>query len=85
MSRVRLALRVPDLDASAAFHSRLLGAEPAGLPDGCADFAVVEPLLKPVLIEGGPAREGPHGPPGSRTRFLRGRERHHRRLLLTCG
>lgn len=34
MSRVQLALRVPDLDASVAFDSRLFGTEPAKLGDG---------------------------------------------------
>ncbi|GAA3790438.1 ArsI/CadI family heavy metal resistance metalloenzyme [Streptomyces phyllanthi] len=52
MSRVQLALRVPDLDASIAFYSRLFGTEPAKLRDGYANFAIAEPPLKLVLIEG---------------------------------
>ncbi|MFF9033885.1 ArsI/CadI family heavy metal resistance metalloenzyme [Streptomyces sp. NPDC014892] len=52
MSRVQLALRVPDLDASIAFYSKLFGTEPAKLRDGYANFAVTEPPLKLVLIEG---------------------------------
>ena len=52
MSRVQLALRVPDLAASVAFYSRLFGAEPAKLRDGYANFAIAEPPLKLVLIEG---------------------------------
>jgi catechol 2,3-dioxygenase-like lactoylglutathione lyase family enzyme len=52
MSRVQLALRVPDLDASVAFYSKLFGAEPAKLRDGYANFAIAEPPLKLVLIEG---------------------------------
>ncbi|GAA3496011.1 ArsI/CadI family heavy metal resistance metalloenzyme [Streptomyces prasinosporus] len=52
MSRVQLALRVPDLDASVAFYSRLFGIGPAKLRDGYANFAVAEPPLKLVLIEG---------------------------------
>jgi catechol 2,3-dioxygenase-like lactoylglutathione lyase family enzyme len=52
MSRVQLALRVPDLGASVAFYSRLFGTEPAKLRDGYANFAVAEPPLKLVLIEG---------------------------------
>lgn len=52
MSRVQLALRVPDLAASIAFYSRLFGTEPAKLRDGYANFAVDEPPLKLVLIEG---------------------------------
>ncbi|WP_020133994.1 ArsI/CadI family heavy metal resistance metalloenzyme [Streptomyces sp. 351MFTsu5.1] len=52
MSRVQLALRVPDLNASIAFYSKLFGTEPAKLRDGYANFAVAEPPLKLVLIEG---------------------------------
>ncbi|MFF4544001.1 ArsI/CadI family heavy metal resistance metalloenzyme [Streptomyces sp. NPDC001406] len=51
-SRVQLALRVPDLDASIAFYSKLFGTEPAKLRDGYANFAITEPPLKLVLIEG---------------------------------
>ncbi|MEU2286104.1 ArsI/CadI family heavy metal resistance metalloenzyme [Streptomyces sp. NPDC013178] len=56
MSRVQLALRVPDLDASVAFYTKLFGTEPAKLRDGYANFAITEPPLKLVLIEG-PAGE----------------------------
>ncbi|MEU2543421.1 ArsI/CadI family heavy metal resistance metalloenzyme [Streptomyces iakyrus] len=52
MSRVQLALRVADLDASVAFYSKLFGTEPAKLRDGYANFAIAEPPLKLVLIEG---------------------------------
>lgn len=52
MSRVQLALRVPDLNASVAFYSKLFGTEPAKLRDGYANFAIAEPPLKLVLIEG---------------------------------
>ncbi|MFF0479528.1 ArsI/CadI family heavy metal resistance metalloenzyme [Streptomyces sp. NPDC004284] len=52
MTRVQLALRVPDLSASVAFYSKLFGAEPAKLRDGYANFAIAEPPLKLVLIEG---------------------------------
>jgi catechol 2,3-dioxygenase-like lactoylglutathione lyase family enzyme len=52
MSRVQLALRVPDLDASVAFYSKLFGTKPAKLRDGYANFALTEPPLKLVLIEG---------------------------------
>ncbi len=54
MSRVQLALRVPDLSASVTFYTRLFGVEPAKLRDGYANFAVAEPPLKLVLIEGEP-------------------------------
>ncbi|MFI8292476.1 ArsI/CadI family heavy metal resistance metalloenzyme [Streptomyces sp. NPDC085614] len=53
MSRVQLALRVPDLSASVAFYTKLFGTEPAKLRDGYANFALTEPPLKLVLIEGG--------------------------------
>ncbi|GAB2880095.1 ArsI/CadI family heavy metal resistance metalloenzyme [Streptomyces mayteni] len=53
MSRVQLALRVSDLEASVAFYSRLLGVAPAKRRPGYANFAVAEPPLKLVLIEGG--------------------------------
>ena len=52
MSRVQLALRVADLEGSIAFYSRLFGAEPAKRRPGYANFAVTEPPLKLVLIEG---------------------------------
>ncbi|WP_431774067.1 ArsI/CadI family heavy metal resistance metalloenzyme [Streptomyces cucumeris] len=52
MSRIQLALNVPDLDASVAFYSRLFGAEPAKRRPGYANFAIAEPPLKLVLIEG---------------------------------
>ncbi|WP_019063527.1 ArsI/CadI family heavy metal resistance metalloenzyme [Streptomyces prunicolor] len=51
-SRVQLALRVPDLAASVAFYTKLFGTEPAKLRDGYANFAIDEPPLKLVLIEG---------------------------------
>ncbi|MET9293366.1 ArsI/CadI family heavy metal resistance metalloenzyme [Streptomyces sp. NPDC003077] len=52
MSRVQLALRVADLEGSIAFYSRLFGTEPAKRRPGYANFAVTEPPLKLVLIEG---------------------------------
>jgi catechol 2,3-dioxygenase-like lactoylglutathione lyase family enzyme len=52
MSRVQLALRVSDLQASIAFYSSLFGVEPAKRRPGYANFAVTEPPLKLVLIEG---------------------------------
>ncbi|MCX5107136.1 VOC family protein [Streptomyces sp. NBC_00378] len=54
MSRVQLALRVPDLPASIAFYSKLFGTEPAKLRDGYANFAIADPPLKLVLIQGTP-------------------------------
>ena len=52
MSRVQLALRVADLEGSVAFYSKLFGAEPAKRRPGYANFALTEPPLKLVLIEG---------------------------------
>ncbi|GLZ15763.1 glyoxalase [Actinomadura sp. NBRC 104425] len=52
MSRVQLALRVPDLEASVAFYTKLFGTEPAKRRPGYANFAIAEPPLKLVLIEG---------------------------------
>jgi catechol 2,3-dioxygenase-like lactoylglutathione lyase family enzyme len=52
MSRVQLALRVSDLEGSIAFYSKLFGTEPAKLRPGYANFAIAEPPLKLVLLEG---------------------------------
>jgi catechol 2,3-dioxygenase-like lactoylglutathione lyase family enzyme len=52
MSRVQLALRVADLEGSIAFYSKLFGAEPAKRRPGYANFAITEPPLKLVLLEG---------------------------------
>ena len=52
MSRVQLALRVSDLEGSIAFYTKLFNTEPAKLRPGYANFAIAEPPLKLVLIEG---------------------------------
>ncbi|MFD7434480.1 ArsI/CadI family heavy metal resistance metalloenzyme [Streptomyces sp. NPDC059861] len=52
MSRAQLALRVGDLEASIAFYSKLFGVEPAKRRERYANFAIAEPPLKLVLIEG---------------------------------
>jgi catechol 2,3-dioxygenase-like lactoylglutathione lyase family enzyme len=52
MSRVQLALRVADLEASVAFYSKLFGVEPAKRREGYANFAIATPPLKLVLLEG---------------------------------
>ncbi|MEU9384878.1 ArsI/CadI family heavy metal resistance metalloenzyme [Streptomyces sp. NPDC048279] len=57
MSRAQLALRVSDLEASISFYSKLFGTEPAKRREGYANFAITEPPLKLVLIEGGPGEE----------------------------
>src|SRR3954471_15650937 len=52
MSRVQLALNVDDLDRAIAFYSKLFATEPAKVRPGYANFAIAEPPLKLVLIEG---------------------------------
>jgi catechol 2,3-dioxygenase-like lactoylglutathione lyase family enzyme len=56
MSRVQLALRVGDLDGSIDFYSKLFGTQPAKLRPGYANFAIAEPALKLVLLEGEPGQ-----------------------------
>jgi catechol 2,3-dioxygenase-like lactoylglutathione lyase family enzyme len=58
MSRVQLALNVSNIDDAIGFYSKLFGTGPAKVRPGYANFAIVEPPLKLVLIEG-------HGEPGS--------------------
>ena len=58
MARVQLALNVADLDAAISFYSKLFSTEPAKVRPGYANFAIAEPPLKLVLIEG-------QGEPGS--------------------
>jgi catechol 2,3-dioxygenase-like lactoylglutathione lyase family enzyme len=53
MSRVQLALNVADVDTAVAFYSKLFATEPAKRRPGYANFAIAEPPLKLVLIEGG--------------------------------
>jgi len=58
VSRVQLALNVADLDQAITFYSKLFGTEPAKVRPGYANFAIDEPALKLVLVEG-------HGTPGT--------------------
>jgi catechol 2,3-dioxygenase-like lactoylglutathione lyase family enzyme len=58
MGRVQLALNVSDIDEAVTFYSKLFATEPAKRRPGYANFAIAEPPLKLVLIEG-------HGEPGS--------------------
>ncbi|MGB6125718.1 MAG: ArsI/CadI family heavy metal resistance metalloenzyme, partial [Gordonia sp. (in: high G+C Gram-positive bacteria)] len=51
MSRVQLALNVDDLDSSIEFYSKLFNTAPAKVKPGYANFAIVEPPLKLVLLE----------------------------------
>lgn len=57
MSRAQLALRVSDLEASITFYTKLFGTEPAKRRAGYANFAIAEPPLKLVLIEGEPGQD----------------------------
>jgi len=52
MSRVQLALNVSDIDQAVDFYSKLFAAEPAKRKPGYANFAIADPPLKLVLIEG---------------------------------
>lgn len=58
MSRVQLALNVGNLDQAIEFYTKMFGVGPAKVREGYANFAVDEPPLKLVLIEG-------HGEPGT--------------------
>jgi len=51
MSRVQLALNVPDIDEAVDFYSKLFAAEPAKRRSGYANFAIADPPLKLVLFE----------------------------------
>jgi len=51
MSRVQLALNVPDIDEAVRFYSKLFATEPVKRKPGYANFAVADPPLKLVLFE----------------------------------
>lgn len=51
MSRVQLALNVPNLAESIAFYRSLFGTEPHKVRSGYANFEIAEPPLKLVLVE----------------------------------
>jgi catechol 2,3-dioxygenase-like lactoylglutathione lyase family enzyme len=51
VSRVQLALNVPDIDEAVDFYSKLFAAEPAKRRPGYANFAIADPPLKLVLFE----------------------------------
>ena len=56
MSRLQLALNVPDIDEAVDFYSKLFATEPNKRKPGYANFAIVDPPLKLVLFEkAGPA------------------------------
>jgi len=52
VQRVQLALNVSDLDRAVEFYGKLFQAEPAKRRPGYANFALNDPPLKLVLIEG---------------------------------
>lgn len=58
MSRVQLARNVADIDAAVEFYSKLFDAKPAKRRPAYANFAIVEPPLKLVLIEDPDGRTG---------------------------
>ncbi len=51
MSRVQLALNVPDIDEAVTFYSKLFATEPNKRKPGYANFAIADPPLKLVLFE----------------------------------
>lgn len=51
MPRAQLALNVDDLGEAIKFYSKLFNTPPAKVKPGYANFAVIQPPLKLVLIE----------------------------------
>ena len=51
MSRVQLAINVPDIDEAVIFYSKLFATEPHKRKPGYANFAIANPPLKLVLFE----------------------------------
>jgi len=51
VSRLQLALNVPDIDEAVDFYSKLFASEPAKRRPGYANFAIADPPLKLVLFE----------------------------------
>jgi catechol 2,3-dioxygenase-like lactoylglutathione lyase family enzyme len=51
MSRVQLALNVPDIDEAVVFYSKLFAVAPNKRKPGYANFAIADPPLKLVLFE----------------------------------
>jgi catechol 2,3-dioxygenase-like lactoylglutathione lyase family enzyme len=52
MSRFQISLNVRDVEAAVAFYSKLFGVEPNKHRPGYANFVVVDPPMKLVVIEG---------------------------------
>jgi hypothetical protein len=53
MSRLQLALNVSNLDEAVGFYSKYFKTGPTKLRPGYANFAIDEPPLKLILMEGG--------------------------------
>lgn len=51
MSRVQLALNVPNIEDAVVFYSKLFRTEPNKRKPGYANFAIADPPLKLVLFE----------------------------------
>lgn len=60
MSRVQLAINVPDLAEAMAFYSRLFDTVPHKVRPGYANFEIDEPPLKLVLVESDSANKLNH-------------------------
>lgn len=58
MGRVQLAINVTDIDEAIAFYSKLFSTEPAKRRPGYANFAIADPPLKLVLLQGDPGASG---------------------------
>lgn len=52
VSRFQLALNVSNIDEAIAYYSKMFGVGPAKVREGYANFAIADPPLKLVLIEG---------------------------------
>ena len=59
MSRAQIALNVVDLEEAVAFYTKLFAIAPAKVRAGYANFAIVDPPLKLVLIENHDPAAGP--------------------------
>ncbi|MEY2404552.1 MAG: hypothetical protein QOD38_2103 [Acidimicrobiaceae bacterium] len=51
MSRLQLALNVPDIDEAVSFYTKMFATEPNKRKPGYANFAIADPPLKLVLFE----------------------------------
>jgi lactoylglutathione lyase len=59
MARVQLALNVSNIDEAVDFYQKLFNTEPAKRRPGYANFAIVDPPLKLVLIDNSIRRRVP--------------------------